>query len=100
MRKLLLGWEFHGLDSEGSSRGIIIGFSTNNSLINWFSLPSRLYTKLYSKELDTSLTFHNLYGPYEGKELFWDKIFVLNCIRLEKLIVGGDLNMTLSREKI
>lgn len=47
-----------------------------------------------------SLPLLNPYGPYEGKEQFWNNLCALNCLQCENLIIVGDLNLTIHREEI
>ena len=53
-------------------------------------------TKVFSKGLGIALTILNVYGPYEGKQVYWDILLALKCLKTENLIVGGDLNLTMN----
>jgi hypothetical protein len=50
--KLLSVWGFIGVDSDGDSGGLIMGFSPSCGLINYFSINLGLFTNLYYKEMD------------------------------------------------
>jgi hypothetical protein len=65
--KLFPSWTFYGVDSNGFSRGLITGFSSNCSMTNCFFISLGLFTELYCKELDPSLSLLNLYEPYVSK---------------------------------
>jgi hypothetical protein len=88
------------VDVHGHSSGFITRFLPNCVLISCFSIFLWLFTELYCKELDRSFLILNLYGAYEGKEFFREKVFSLNVFKPESLIIGGNLNFTLSRDEI
>jgi hypothetical protein len=62
------------MDSEGLSRGIITGWNSNAMLSNVFSIKSGLFTEVFCKILGFSLSIINVYGSYEGRHNFWDRI--------------------------
>jgi hypothetical protein len=49
--------------------------------------------------LDHFITLLNIYGPYEGKEVFGEGLFTLNCIFTNKFVIGGYLNFILRKEE-
>jgi hypothetical protein len=57
-------------------------FSPNCVHINCFSISSWVFIELFCKELDIIFLILILYGPYEGREVFWEKLFSLNCFKL------------------
>jgi hypothetical protein len=61
----------------GHSGSSITGWSSNCKLLNSFSICSSIMTENFSMELDHSFLVLNLYGPYDGKERFWSKLFEL-----------------------
>jgi hypothetical protein len=67
-------------------------------LINCFSIPSGIFIEVFCLELNHSFSALNIYGLYEGKKFSWSKLFGLQCLRLDELIIGGDLNFTVSEE--
>jgi hypothetical protein len=97
LKKSLGGCDFLSLDAEGFSVGLIIGWNHNVSLINYFSIHLGLCTEVYNKFLDLIPTLLNLYGPYEGKQIYWDNCFSFECFKVENLTIGGDLNLMLNR---
>lgn len=56
--------------------------------------------KFFCKILGHTSTILNVYGPYEGKQEFWDRLLSLQCLKTRKLIVGGDINLTLNRGEV
>ena len=41
-----------------------------------------------------NLCFMNLYGPYVERELFWNNLLKVECLKCSNLILGGDLNFS------
>ena len=79
MSKILGGWNFLAIHSMRLSRGLIIG--------NYFSSPSIPFTILQMKSLGIFITLLNLYVPYNGKQLFWDNLLNMQCIKLANLVI-------------
>jgi len=96
MKKSFMGCKFLALNINGFSGGLINGWTQNISLINSFVVCSSLSIYVFSKSIRMELSFLNEYGPYEGKQFFWSDLLSSQWIKVEKLIVGGDLNLTLN----
>ena len=56
------------------------------------------YPILHSKSIDHTMILIDLYGSFEGKKVLWDSLFYLHYFKVENLIIGGDLNLTLNHE--
>jgi hypothetical protein len=52
---------------------------------------------LHSQELGKEIIVLNLYGPYDERVLFWDKLFNMDIWNLHNIILGGDLNFSVGR---
>jgi hypothetical protein len=100
MIKILARWDLCALDEEGASRGIITGRSINFSLINSFVVILGLCTKLHYKNLGLALTLHNVCDPYEDKKVFLSKLFSTRWVKVENLIIGGNLNLILNQDEV
>jgi hypothetical protein len=61
---------------------------------------SSLYIEFFSKIIGLELTLINVYGPYEVKQTLWTDFLSSQWIKVEILIVVGDLNLTLNRGEI
>eukprot|EP01018_Ginkgo_biloba_P018081 Gb_04379 [translate_table: standard] len=59
-----------------------------------------LCTEVYCKGLGMTFTLLNVYGPYEEKQEYWANLLLTEWIKSKKLIIGGDLNLTLHRGEI
>jgi len=91
---------FFGVDYASHSRGLITSISENCSLIIFFSISLGLFIEIYFKEMDKTFSLLNLYGPYKGKEDFWERLFAINCIRTNSFIIGGYLNFKINMDEI
>jgi hypothetical protein len=50
--------------------------------------------------MNQRFTILNLYGLYAGREALWSRLFGLQYLRFYDLIIGGDLNFTISKEEV
>lgn len=69
-------------------------------VLNSFSACYVLGFEVHLEELDCSLLILNIYGPYENKFEFWQSLMRKDFTKVSNVIVGGDLNFTLSFEEI
>ena len=44
--------------------------------------------------------FVKLYGPYNDRETFWDNLFSKECLIVQNMILGRDLNFSLGLSKV
>ena len=49
---------------------------------------------------DRSINLFNVYRPYQNKEVLWDKIQHEGILKKKNIILGGDLNFTLSAREV
>ena len=59
-----------------------------------------LCASLFSLELNLDVCLVNIYGPYIDREVFWKNLLDLDCMKCEKLILGGDLNFSMGLSEI
>ena len=59
-----------------------------------------LETKLIDGETGTEFTILNVYGLFYNRKYFWEKIRHTGAMEKEKLILGGDLNLTLTMGEV
>ena len=69
-------------------------------LMNAWAVGSGLCVSFFSTELNLDLCFANIYGPYFDREGFWTNLLELDCLKCEKLILGGDLNFSFGLSEI
>ena len=75
---------------------VTLGASSNLQVLNFFGGKSTLVVEVHSLELDPTFLVLNKYGAYVKKLEFWYSILENHCYKANSLIVGGDLNFTLS----
>ena len=46
-----------------------------------------------------SFALYNVYGPYLERKGLWKEIFISTLIEARNMILGGDLNLTLSEKE-
>ena len=54
---------------------------------------------LKEKSLGKSFAMYNVYGPYLERKGLWEEIFISRLIEARNVILGGDLNLTLSENE-
>jgi hypothetical protein len=55
---------------------------------------------VYSRDTDKVYSVTNIYGPYQDRLPFWDRIFSKSWWNFPNLIVGGDLNFSLGEAEM
>ena len=58
-----------------------------------------LKTVLKEKAIGESYTLYNVYGTYQEIKWLWKSIFSSGMLELKNMILGGDLNLTLSEKE-
>lgn len=89
------------MDAAGRSGGVAIGWLT--SMIrceNFWGFHAGIGIEVYSRDIDRVFTMVNIYGPYQERLLFQDRIFSMSWWNSPDLIVGGDLNFSLGEAEI
>ena len=89
------------MDAKGISGGLLLGWRSHNFLLlNAWAMTSGLCVVLHSIELKLDLSFINLYGHYSNREVFWNNLSGMECLKCPYLVFGGDLNFSLGLSKI
>ena len=97
----LPGWAFEVVDVVGRSGGLAIGWMTNQIRCeNIWRFHAGMGIDVYSRDTDRVYFMINIYGPYQDRLPFWDRIFSMSWWNFPNLIVGGDLNFSLGEAKI
>ena len=83
------------------SSGLAIGWVSNQIRCeNIWGFQSRMGIDVYSRETDRAFTVINIYGPYQDRLPFWERLFNKTWWNNPGLIVGGDLNFSLGEAEI
>ena len=97
----LPGWAFEAVDAAGKSRGVAIGWmSTMIRCENFWGFHGGIGIEVYSRDIDRVFSVVNIYGLYQERLPFWDRIFSMSWWNSPDLIVGGDLNFSLGEAEI
>eukprot|EP00253_Pinus_taeda_P033452 PITA_33452 len=95
---LLPGWKFSAVDSSGHSGGLAIGFKEGRiKVINQWGSKNVMGMEFISPYFALPISIVNIYGPCQGREIFWNDLMAKSLLKSSLLIVGGDLNFSLGR---
>ena len=64
-------------------------------VINSLGFESGIGITVLSSKLEDPLNFVNIYGPYQNRGPYWDKIFSKSFLKDQQVILGGDLKFSL-----
>jgi exonuclease III len=92
----LKGWFFCSTYAEGFSRGLITACSPKLKVIDSQGYPSCIIVQVKDRMLNSSLKICNVYGPYANRIPFCDHLSTLDFLNSGNIILGGDLNFTVS----
>ena len=98
--KLCLGWELCATNSSGLSRGILSKWNPHFVKCKAFHTFAGILLKAWFRGSTTTLSILNFYGPYLHQETFWNSVARGGLLSLPKLILAGDLNLTLNGSEI
>jgi hypothetical protein len=97
----LPGWVFEVVDAVGKSGGLSIGWmSSQIRCENIWGFQYGMGIDVYNRETYRAFTVINIYGPYQDRLLFWERLFNKSWWNNPGLIVGGDLNFTIGEAEI
>eukprot|EP00253_Pinus_taeda_P013921 PITA_13921 len=98
LKSLLPGWSFSAIDSSGHSGGLAIGYREGRiKCINLWGLKHAMGMEVLSPDFPSPFQIVNIYGPCQGRELFWTDMLEKSLMNTPLLVVGGDLNFSLGR---
>lgn len=84
------------LDAKGRSRGLATGWQEASChFSSSWGCDSCLGVELFSQELNSLRRPVKVYGPYQDRVGFWEKLFSKSFFSNENVILGGYLNLTL-----
>ena len=98
LKSLLPGWSFTAIDSTGHSGGIAIGVKEGRiKVTNQWGTKQVMGMEVLSPDFSLPISIVNIYGPCQGREIFWEDLMVKSSMKSSLLIVGGDLNFSIGR---
>lgn len=81
----------------GRSRGLALGYNPQTiKLSSAWGGKGLIGIEIFSSELGMDLRVINVYGPFQGREAFWNQLLNLSITSANDIILGGDLNFSIS----
>jgi len=96
----LKDWSFSSIESKRIYGGLITAWSLRFKAISSSQIPSGIIIDVVDNYLNCPFRIINLYGPYENKINFWNGVTNLGVLNSHNIILGGDLNFTLSLKEV
>lgn len=92
----ILNRNFIGLDAQGRLGGLAKGWKSQScNLLNPWWIESRLGLELFPIEIGCNFIALDIYGPCSNRKVFWDTLFAKEVLKMDFVIVGGDLNFSI-----
>ena len=98
--KLLPSWEFCAISARGLSRGLLSAWNPYKANCRAFQTCAGILLQASIQGMPDPLHILKVYGPYQDRDLFWDKALRGGLLNLPHLVLGGDLNLTLHSSEI
>ena len=89
-------WKMESISLEGHSGGILMAWSPMLDFISVSRYDSVLETKLKDGETRLDFTILNVYGPFYNIKALWETFEKTCTMKKANVILGGDLNLTLT----
>jgi hypothetical protein len=80
--------------------GLISGWSQDFQALSSFSVRSSISVKLKHKNSDLAFFIVNIYGLYSDRAPFWEELSFASVFSDPLLVVGGNLDFTLSLREV
>jgi hypothetical protein len=88
------------MDVTSQSGGLIMRWSPNYKALSITLYNSSISVKLEYKDLGFSFNILNIYGPYSYRINYWGQLAHSRALSQSHILIGGDLNLTLSLREI
>ena len=92
-------WKFGYISSNEHSGGLITAWNQEFEEIQEEKHSTVLKTVLKKKASRISFAMYNVYGPYQDRKGFWEAFFNSIMMETRNVLIGGDLNLTLSEKE-
>ena len=92
-------WSFTHISSERHSGGLLTAWSLDFVEIKTKKHNTVLKTTLKEKSFGKIYVIYDVYGPYQNRKVFWKYFFSSGLLEPKNMILGGDLNLTLSEKE-
>jgi len=97
--RLFPSWEVCALDATGRSGGLLCIWNPDVCDLAPLSLFSGILLVGRLKGFSEVVKILNIYGPYRDRAGFWEQLVDCGLLQDGHLILGGDLNLTMSSEE-
>jgi hypothetical protein len=88
------------MDPNGRSGGLLVGWNPVLAEFNALGTNAGIFLEGRFKNTAEKVKLLNCYAPYKDRERFWQPIVDSGLLKEPRLIIGGDLNFTLSSREI
>ena len=94
--KVVGSWHMSAVDSIGMSGGLLTAWNPKKVVFDVFSSVAGMIMQGKTVNGDQTLKVVNCYGPYQNRLPFWNQVKAGGLLQEKGLILGGDLNFTVS----
>ena len=98
--KLLSRWEFCATNASGLFGGLLTGWNPHTVRCKAFEMVGGILVQAKFRGSLETFSILNYYGPYSGREYFWNCVMAGVLLSLPNSILVGDLNFTLNAGEI
>jgi hypothetical protein len=90
LKKLLLSSDFMGIDANGHSRGLVLGWLPSKiRILNSWALDSTIGTDIQIEGLGSDFRIVNIYGPYDTHVRISGSLFLRNLSFMRQSNIRG-----------
>lgn len=100
MEPWLKKWPFYYVDAVGQLGGLITRWSLTYKALSTTSSNSAISVKLEVKNIGFFFNILNIYGPYSDRITYCEQLANSKALSDSHILVGGDLNLTLSIREV
>ena len=82
------------MDVVGLSGGLLAAWDPRKPKLKAFSVSAGIILTCYYMDFPEEINLINVYGSYNSKEHFWDRIVAEGTFDLPNTMIASDLNFT------
>ena len=98
--KCLPHWNVVALDSQRCYGGLLSAWNPTYAKSCAFGTVAGIFLEGRLKHSKETIKLLNCYAPYKDRETLWQQISDFELLCEDNLIIGGDLNFTLSSREV